>query len=179
MPCGLYTSMRFLRASCRRVLRQPLRCLGLFRTPRIYCILPFVPRVVCKGQDAHCFVSRAEQEMLQLADSQLDLFTFLPVLAIAWRVRIDSVLPTTLVFHLRLIHLKAAEMTAAKPRRRLLQWLSFWWRRRPVPYTLRHRFFDKLLIASGTAFDWWSFHAYFCSCGLFTQQGATGTALVR
>ena len=38
--------------------------------------------------------------------------------------------------------------------------------------TLRHCFRWRPL-------DWWSFHAHSCSLGLSTQQGATGTALLR
>ena len=37
----------------------------------------FVPRVLCKRHDADRFSSRAEQEVLQLADSRLDFFTLL------------------------------------------------------------------------------------------------------
>ena len=95
---------------------ESAQCLGLFRTPRICCVS--VPLVLCERKDAH---SRAEQEVLQLSDSHLDFFSCLRVSfhcldersfsCISWRVRIDPILPTLLVFHFHLIHLKAVGPT--------------------------------------------------------------------
>ena len=77
-------------------------------------VSPFVPSILCQRRDADRFTSKAEQEVVQRADYDLVLFTFLQVAfhsldertfsRIPWKVRTDPTLPTLLVFRFRRIH---------------------------------------------------------------------------
>ena len=94
----------------QHALRQQLQRLGSFRSVRLCCI------------SSRPIFSKADQAVLHLADSHLDFFIFLQVALqrlhlpsfsfVPWRDRIDPILPTMLVFHFRLIHLRAVGPTA-------------------------------------------------------------------
>ena len=68
-------------------------------------VSPFVPRVFCERKDVTCFTFGIEHEMLQLADSHLDLFTVSKYLSI-WAINVRSRVPWRVrVFHLNLLNL--------------------------------------------------------------------------
>ena len=96
-------------------------------------------------------------EVLQLADSHLDLLTFLKVALqnfdegsfsrFSWRVRLDSILPTLLVllFQLKAVLAKLFLLPAA----------HFWSWRRLGTYTLRYRFARRTLRCTPVPDHFW------------------------
>ena len=76
-------------------------------------LYPHSPHTFCKRHDADSYFLRAEQEVFQLADSHLNVSQEVfhrsvecSHLRITWRVHMEPIKPTLLVFHSHVIHLQ-------------------------------------------------------------------------